>query len=221
MPQTKALLFDLDGTLLHSDPLHVAVFIEQFAENGLTIDAEYYLDKIHGRHNRDIYTEHFPDQDPDAMADDKEARFRDLLGGSAKPMPGLVALLDLAEAKGWPMAVVTNAPRQNALAMLQAIGLKDRLPTLVIGDECDRGKPAPDPYLQAMNLLGLAPDQCIAFEDSPSGVQAAAAAGAFTIGVRSSLNDAALRAAGAHQTIQDFNDTALAALLGANEETIQ
>jgi beta-phosphoglucomutase len=208
-----ALLFDLDGTLLHSDPLHTAVFIELFAARGRTIDDAFYLREVHGRQNIDIFTEHFPDEDPHVLSDAKEAAFRDRLGTSATPTPGLLDLLDMAEDKGWPMAVVTNAPRQNALVMLRAIGLEHRLTTLIIGDECVRGKPDPAPYLRAMQTLGVTANQSIAFEDSPSGLQAAKASGALAIGIRSSLLDAALRAAGAAASLSDFADPALPALL--------
>ena len=162
-----ALLFDLDGTLLHSDPLHAAVFIELFAARGRAIDDGFYLREIHGRQNIDIFSEHFPDEDPHALSEAKEA----------------------------------------------AIGLADRFATLIIGDECARGKPDPAPYIAAMKALQVAPERSIAFEDSPSGMRAAQASGALAIGIRSSLSDAALRSAGAAATIQDFKDPALPALL--------
>jgi len=122
---------------------------------------------------------------------------------------GLPALLERAAAAGWPMAVVTNAMRPNAEAMLGAIGARAFFEIIVIGEECPRGKPDPYPYAHAMELLGVAPDAAVAFEDSPSGLRSAAAAGARTIGVRSGLEDAALRSHGAHATIADFEDPAL------------
>ncbi len=209
----RALLFDLDGTLLLSDPHHVAVFRDLFAERGRVIDEAFYLRHIHGHQNADIFARHFPDEDAQALSEEKEARFRARLGQSADPMPGLLALLDRAEAAGWPMAVVTNAPRLNARAMLAALGLTSRLTTLIIGDECVRGKPDPAPYLAAMQRLDVPPQHCIAFEDSPSGLRAAQRAGAFTVGIRSSLPDARLREAGARMSIADFADPALDALL--------
>lgn len=215
-----ALLFDLDGTLLKSDPLHVAVFIDLFARHGREIDEDFYLRKLHGRQNLDIFGELFPGEDPQAMSDAKEAAFRERLGAQAEPMPGLVDLLDRADASGWRRAVVTNAPRDNAEAMLAAIGLRERFEALIIGDECVRGKPDPAPYLAGMAAVGVTADQCIAFEDSPSGVRSAAASGALTLGVRSSLDDAALRAAGADASIADFADPTLPGLL-ARLETSQ
>lgn len=210
---TLALLFDLDGTLLHTDPLHEAVFAELFAHHGREFHDGFYLRHIHGRHNLDIFAEHFPQENAQAMSDAKEAAFRTRLGTSAEPMPGLLALLDRAKSEGLPVAVVTNAPRDNADAMLTAIGLADRLPLRIIGDECVRGKPDPAPYAEAMQRLSVAPEDCIAFEDSPSGLRSARAAGAYAVGIRSSLPDDALRAAGAHITIADFTDPILPELL--------
>lgn len=205
----KALLFDLDGTLLHSDPLHVQVFMEMFEERGRAIDEAFYFEKIHGTHNLETFPHLFPGEDAVALSDQKEARFRERLDDGHPPMPGATALLDRAEASGWKVAVVTNAPRVNAEHMLSAIGLKDRFAVLVIGDECPRGKPAPDPYLEAMKRLGVAPADCIAFEDSPSGMMAAAASGAYAVGIRSSADDKTLRAAGAAATLEDYTDPAL------------
>ena len=205
-----ALLFDLDGTLLHSDPLHEEVFRRLFAERGKPFPDGFYEQQIHGRLNVDIFRDHLPEvPDPEALSREKEARFRDLLPERVPSMPGLDGLLGWARDRGLPMAVVTNAMRLNAEAMLAAIGARDYFDTLIIGEECARGKPAPDPYLAAMDALGAVPGDCIAFEDSPSGIAAARASGAFTIGVRSSLDAAALLAAGAHATIADFNDPTL------------
>ncbi|ETX29120.1 HAD family hydrolase [Roseivivax isoporae] len=212
---TLALLFDLDGTLLDSDPLHERVFRDLYAERGREIDAAYYLANIHGRHNPDIFSRDFPDADPHALSEEKEARFRERLPARVTPTAGLGALLDRAGDAGWPTALVTNAPRRNAETMLDAIGVRDRFPVVVIGDECTRAKPHPDPYLAALAALGTPPGRAIAFEDSPSGLRAARAAGVHVMGLRSSLGHEALLEAGAHDSIADFTDPALDRLLAA------
>ncbi|WGW02945.1 HAD family hydrolase [Tropicibacter oceani] len=208
-----ALLFDLDGTLIQSDPLHLAVFAEMFAERGKSMDEAFYMKHIHGTHNLESFPQLFPGEDAQALSDLKETRFRERLIGGQPCMPGADRVIAQAKASGWGVAIVTNAPRINAEYMLNAIGLRDAFETLIIGDECARGKPDPDPYLAAMRALDVAADHCIAFEDSPSGLRAARGSGAYTVGIRSSASDAELRAAGAHQTIADFNDTALPAIL--------
>ena len=111
-----------------------------------------------------------------ATLDAKEAAYRDNLG-ELEPILGALALLDFADRRGLKRAVVTNAPRANAEKVLAALGLGQRLPILVIGGELARSKPDPLPYLTALERTGASADHSLAFEDSLSGVRAAAAAG--------------------------------------------
>ncbi|WP_095589247.1 HAD family hydrolase [Actibacterium ureilyticum] len=213
-----ALLFDLDGTLLNSDPIHEAVFRDLWTARGLRMDDGFYMNHVHGRLNVDIFRQFLPNEpDPQALSEAKEAEFRRRLPRPYPAMPGAPAFLKRAVESQWPVAVVTNAMRPNAEAMLTATGLRAHVETLVIGEECARGKPDPEPYLTAMRLLGVAATDCIAFEDSPSGIRAARAAGALTVGIRSSLDDGALLDAGAHVSIRDFTDPALPDILASHE----
>jgi len=207
-----ALLFDLDGTLLDSDPLHAAVFVELMAEHGVAFSQADYAKRVHGRLNADVFAELLPGANAQALSQEKEARFRARLaaGTPPGPTPGAPGLIARARARGWGLAVVTNAMRPNADAMLAALGLADAFDTLVIGEECARAKPHPDPYAIAMARLSADPARSLAFEASPAGIASARAAGAVVAGLRSSLDDAALRAAGAHLSIADFTDPALA-----------
>jgi HAD superfamily hydrolase (TIGR01509 family) len=213
-----ALLFDLDGTMLNSDPIHEAVFMELWTARGLPVPEGFYMEQVHGRLNVDVFADYLPDEpDPQGLSEWKEAQFRDRLPSPYPSTPGLEAFLDHAQEHGWQLAVVTNAMRLNAEAMLGAIGLRNRFEVIVIGGECAHGKPHPLPYLTAMKLLGEAPETCIAFEDSPSGMRAAAASGAYSIGVRSALDDTQLRAVGAKMTIDDFTDPKLPGILARIE----
>lgn len=209
-----ALLFDLDGTMLNSDPIHMGVFQELWTSRGLAFDEAFYMKHVHGRLNVDIFAEFLPDEpNPQALSDWKEAQFRDRLPRPYPPMPGVAALVARAVEEDWPRAIVTNAMRLNAEAMLEAVGLRDAFDVIVIGEECPRGKPDPYPYQEAMRQLGVTPNHAIAFEDSPSGARAARSSGAYTVGIRSGLDDHTLRQAGAHITMQDFTDPALTQVL--------
>lgn len=207
-----ALLFDLDGTLLDSDPLHHAAFADLLAERGRTLTIEEYRATVMGQHNPDLLARMFPGEDM-SVIDRKEAMFRDRLADSVEPLPGIHALLDWAESEDAGVAVVTNAPRDNAAAMLAATSLAHRLPTVVVGDECARAKPYPDPYQEAMRRLGVTPSRSVAFEDSRSGLRAARAAGAHVFGIMTGLTRDELVAAGAHDAIPDFTAPALWAYL--------
>lgn len=211
------LLFDLDGTLTDTDALHFEAYRRLLAPHGITITHADYKARIMGATNAAIMGWLFPDKPTDehvALADEKERLFRSMAGDMTRT-PGLTELLAWAAANDVKTAVVTNAPRANAEMMLSALALDARFPVLVIGDELARGKPDPLPYATALERLGARADRALAFEDSRSGVAAAAAAGIFTFGMTTGLDATALRAAGAGEAIRDFADPLLLATLAA------
>ena len=130
-----ALLFDLDGTLVDSDPEHLVAFQRVFAPHGIELDHSEYAAKIMGASNAMIasrYLAHLSPVEQAATLDAKEADYRDNLG-ALEPILGALALLDFADRRGLKRAVVTNAPRANAEKVLAALGIGQRLPILVIG----------------------------------------------------------------------------------------
>lgn len=207
----SALLFDLDGTLIDTDDLHLNAYNQLLARWGKSMSLEYYKAHVMGFPDDMIFSGLFPQapatQYPE-LAAQKEAMFRAQLRDTV-PVPGVLRTLDHAQAAGIPTAVVTNAPRENAEAMLQGLGIAERFDALVIGGELARGKPDPLPYLTALRLLDASAGQALAFEDSLAGVRSAAAAGIHTFGMLSGLEESQLRQAGARSIIRDFNDEAL------------
>ncbi len=162
-----ALLFDLDGTLVDSDPEHLVAFQRVFAPHGIDLDHAEYAAKIMGASNDMIasrYLAHLSPVEQAATLDAKEADYRDNLG-ALEPILGALALLDFADRRGLKRAVVTNAPRANAEKVLAALGIGQRLPILVIGGELARSKPDPLPYLTALERTGASAAHSIAFED--------------------------------------------------------
>jgi HAD superfamily hydrolase (TIGR01509 family) len=210
---TGALLFDLDGTLVDSDPLHAQVFVRMYADRGVTIDRDYYMREIHGRLSRDSFAEAFPDEDADALAGAKEAIFLRDLAPQVAPIAGAVPLIAAARDAGLRTAIVSIAPRANAETMLTAAGVAGLMDTVVLAEDVARGKPFPDPYLAALGRFGITAGRAIAFEDSPAGIAASRAAGIFTVALTTSLPAGRLTEAGADATITDFTDPALPGLL--------
>jgi len=210
-----ALLFDLDGTLVDSDARHLAAFQRVFASYGIVVDQTTYERDIHGASNEAIgrvFLSHLTPEQRRGVLDDKEAAYRSDLIDIA-PVAGAVALIDFAGRRGMKRAVVTNGPRANAEKVLAALGLELRLPIVVIGSELPRSKPDPLPYLNGLELTGALASRSIAFEDSPSGVRAAAAAGLAVVGLTTTLDAAALTRAGATIATNDFTDPRIFALI--------
>lgn len=206
-----ALLFDLDGTLVDTEALHLKAYGDIFREAGREIDMAYYVARIAGRSNEAILADAFPERpvgEHVVMADRKEALYRSFVAALA-PTPGLNALLDWAERHGLPRAVVTNAPRANATHVLTALGVAERFDCVIASGEVARPKPDPEPYLTALERLGVAVPNAVVFEDSLSGVRAGVAAGLPTFGMLTSLSEDALLQVGAVRAIRDFQDRSL------------
>eukprot|EP00960_Hanusia_phi_P058788 763986-Hanusia_phi.AAC.5 len=189
----RGVLFDVDGTLCDSDPVHFEVFQELLMKeginNGKPIDEHFFRTMIAGRQNALICKDLFPHwsvEQAERWSEMKEARFRELAVGKLKPIPGLEEVFSLLDKAGIKKAAVTNAPRKNAEFMLSVLGRLDWFDTIVIGDECEKAKPDPMPYQIAMQRLGLRPEETVVVEDSPSGATAGVQSGAFTVGILTS-----------------------------------
>ncbi|CAN6486438.1 unnamed protein product [Victoria cruziana] len=223
----EAVLFDIDGTLCDSDPLHFEAFrdlLQQIGfQGGAPIDEEFFIKNISGKHNEDISGVLFPDWDHQKalqFMDDKEVLFRRLATERLVPVNGLHKLCKWIEHKGLRRAAVTNAPRPNAELMISILGLSEFFEYLIIGGECERAKPYPDPYLTALKSLGVSPEKAIILEDSASGIKAGVAAGVPVIGITTRNPDQLLLDAGASLLIKDFDDPKLWSALEVQEAKV-
>ncbi|GAA0147801.1 phosphatase [Lithospermum erythrorhizon] len=215
----EAVLFDIDGTLCDSDPIHHHAFQEMLLEigynGGVPIDEEFFVKNIAGKHNEDIATALFPDDHARGVqfCDDKEVMFRRLAKDQVKPLPGLLKLTKWIEDHGLKRAAVTNAPRPNAELIISTLGLSDFFEAVIIGSECKNPKPSPDPYLKALEVLKVSKDRSIIFEDSPSGIKAGVAAGMPVIGISTRNPEQLLMEAKPAFLIKDYEDPKLWAAL--------
>ena len=211
----RALIFDMDGTLIDTDDLHFSAFTELFSSLGKPLTRDEYDVRIAGRPNPEIFRDYFPDETDAArqsLMDRKESRFR----ASAErwePLAGLDKLLTWGRDRGLAIALVTSAPRENVTHLLAAIGLTDAFDPLVYAETLPRGKPDPLPYTAALDLLGIGSLEAVVFEDSVNGVRSGVGAGIFTVGVSTTQRPALLTDAGAGLVIRDFTDPALWRLL--------
>ncbi|GAB4158117.1 MAG: HAD-IA family hydrolase [Cyanobacteria bacterium J069] len=211
----KALLFDLDGTVANTDPLHYQTWKAVMAELGMEIDLEFYNKRFSGRLNEQIVRDllpHLSPQEGAQLSATKEARFRERATGM-EPLPGLWDLLNWMQQQELQRAIVSNAPVENAQFMVKTLDLERLFPLVVLGDELPRGKPDPLPYQTALERLSVLPEEAIAFEDSPSGIRSAVGAGIPTVGIASTHRADQLSALGTVLVVPDFTDPGLWRLL--------
>jgi len=205
------LLFDIDGTLVDTDKVHIVAFNEILSRFGIDVDEETYRHRISGRMNNDVLADLLPHvsvSDHIKIGQEKEALFRSMIG-DMEPLAGLMDLLDWADAAGLRYAAVTNAPKENAELVLKSLQATERFSAVILSDELDHAKPHPLPYLTGLSRLDGDGARSVAFEDSKSGVTSASAAGLGVIGLTTSLDGATLQSFGAHLTAPDYHDEEL------------
>jgi beta-phosphoglucomutase len=212
-----AILFDLDGTIVNTDPIHYQAWQKMLLRYDIEMDDKFYKSRISGRINPEIVKDilpHLSVAESEQLAEEKEVLFREL-ASHLQPMSGLTQLLAWTETHQLKRALVTNAPRLNAEFMLKVLGINQAFHTIVLADDCQAGKPDPEPYQVALQNLGITAQQAIALEDSPSGIRAAVGAGISTIGITSTHEPQVLQQFGTLMAIPDFTDLQLWKLLNS------
>lgn len=199
----SALLFDLDGVLIDSTPAVTRVW-RRWAQ-AHKFNPDEVVARAHGRPSLTTVREYLPDADHEAENRNVERLEMEDLEGVA-PLPGARELLEHLPENRWTIA--TSCTRPLAEVRLQAAGLA--IPErLVTSSDITNGKPHPEPYLKAANLLGYPAGACVVVEDAPAGIQARRAAGARVIAFPTTHAVADLRAAGADWVLKDCSEISL------------
>lgn len=182
----KAVLFDMDGVILDSEPLHVAAFQTTLQGFGKNLTDEEYKSHFAGRTDEAGFRRYFSYINekvslPTVM-DAKAKEYIRLARDQLVSYPGVEEIIkDIANQV--PLALVTGSLRLEAEVALEALGLTHEFKFMITAEDVKNSKPDPEGYLRAAEKLGVAAEDCIVVEDSPSGVKAAQAAGVFCIAV--------------------------------------
>lgn len=178
----KAIIFDMDGVLINTEPLHFRCWREVFAEDGVQMEYEVYKACIGSTRAvllnllKDNYGKVYEDP-ADVMERMKNRKQRCIEEEGVPVMPGLKEALEKFHQEGYLLAVASSSPAEEILDTLETIGVKEYFSSVTSSAEVKNPKPAPDTFLLAMEKLGLKRSECLVIEDSTNGGKAAAAAG--------------------------------------------
>lgn len=212
------LLFDLDGTLIDSMPLHQQAWVTWYARRGLNMDAATFFSTTAGRSNEEIITDLLPGAtaaERHALAEEKERLYREHASARLELIAGAEAFVQRARAAGLRLAVCTASPLENMALAFARFPIDRWVETVVSPADGLRGKPHPDLFLEAARRLGLDPARCLVFEDAPLGVEGARRAGMGAVALTTTLPEAAFAPyPNVRVAAPDFSRLDLAALTG-------
>lgn len=213
MAEIRALLFDMDGVILDSNPLHRESWTEYNRRQGVETTEESMLG-MYGKRNdmlvRDFLGQGLTDAEVKAHGHAKEALYREMMRPRIQEflVPGLEAFLRVHA--GIPKAVVSNAEPANVEFTLREANLRHYFRFTLDGSQVKNPKPHPEIYLKAAEMLGVEPRECVVFEDSHGGVTAGVAAGMRVVGITTTFAELP----GASLLVRDFRDPGLGEWLG-------
>jgi beta-phosphoglucomutase len=208
MQSYRAVIFDMDGTILDNMRFHAEAWVTVARKLGSALTAEQFERQFAGKKNEELVPllseRELSDEEIARVAEEKEQLYRAAYAPHLVPLAGFRELVQALRAKGIKLLVATAAPRANRDFVFDGLALHESFDGVVGAEDAARGKPHPDIFLRAAELAGVPPAQCLVFEDAVNGVLAARAAGMEVVAVLTTTPAELLTAAGARWTIPDY-----------------
>jgi len=193
-----AVIFDMDGVLVDTNPFHVQKWEALLAEYGIAFDRKELPRQVLGPGNdptlRHFFGERITAEDRQRLSEELEARFRRAFAPHARPLAGVERLIAECQDQGVLVALASAAMSKNVNFILDALKLRPYFHVVLTNDEITQSKPHPEIFLKTAKKLGLPPAACVALEDSFAGIEAAKRAGMKCVAVASTFPAPELRA---------------------------
>ncbi len=195
----KAVLFDMDGVIVNSEPLHVAAFQAVLKRYGHDLSDDQYKHHFAGKTDEAGFRQYFDFINEmvelPVIMDEKAKAYLELAADQLVPYPGVVELISRLASQKVPLALVTGSLRTEAEITLQTFKIAEFFTAVVAAEDITQSKPSPEGYLKGAAALEVDPADCIVIEDAPSGVKAARAAGMRCLAVTTTHSREDLEAA--------------------------
>lgn len=205
----KGLLFDMDGTLVDNLAYHFMAFDAYAKREGFTLLEPVSL-KINGMHSNDIFplllgNEVVAQYGLDRLNREKEEVYRDMYRPKIAPIVGVIELLKEAKKAGVKCAIGSSGCRENVEMIIEGLGIADLIDGSISGSDVTHGKPHPEIFTKAHELLGLKAEECIVVEDAVNGIVAGVRAGCKCLAVTTTATAEVLAEAGASLCVEDYS----------------
>jgi beta-phosphoglucomutase len=202
----SAVIFDLDGTLVDNNAFHLKSWKQYIKNLGKEISEEEYNANINGRTNKDaaeyLFGKKMTKDEAMVYALEKEAVYREMYAPHIRPVEGLTKFLEVLKKLNVPMAIATSGIQVNIDFMFDHIPIREYFSVVVNSAHINKGKPDPEIYLKAAELLEVAPESCLVFEDAVVGINSAKAAGMRVVAVSTTHPEEEL--SGADLIVKDY-----------------
>jgi beta-phosphoglucomutase family hydrolase len=215
-----AVIFDMDGVLIDSNPYHKEAWLQFCQRYNVELKEEDVADAIYGKTNeaalKEVFKKDFSPEEAERLGQEKEAIYRELHKKDIEPVDGLVSFLKDLKQNDIPTAIATNAPVVNLDFVMEQLGIREYFDVFIDSSMVNNGKPDPEIYLKAAETLNMPPERCIVMEDSTTGVEAGLKAGMKVVSITTTHSPEELEQT--DLVIDSFNDLNIEKLAGLLDE---